>query len=68
MSHYKPYPVYKESGAEWIGKVPEHWLIGRLGDSCMSISTGTFGTALGANDYIEDGIPVINPSHRLDCK
>jgi type I restriction enzyme S subunit len=25
MSHYKPYPVYKDSGVEWIGKVPEHW-------------------------------------------
>ena len=25
MSHYKPYPEYKESGIEWIGKVPEHW-------------------------------------------
>ena len=26
MSHYKPYPAYKDSGVEWIGKVPEHWL------------------------------------------
>ncbi|EQC1013222.1 restriction endonuclease subunit S [Pseudomonas aeruginosa] len=25
MSHYKPYPVYKESGVEWLGRVPEHW-------------------------------------------
>ena len=25
MSHYKPYPAYRESGVEWIGKVPEHW-------------------------------------------
>ncbi len=25
MSHYKPYPAYKESGVEWIGQVPEHW-------------------------------------------
>ncbi|OLP04594.1 restriction endonuclease subunit S [Rhodoferax antarcticus] len=25
MSHYKPYPAYKESGVEWIGLVPEHW-------------------------------------------
>lgn len=25
MSHFKPYPVYKESGVEWIGRVPEHW-------------------------------------------
>jgi type I restriction enzyme S subunit len=23
----KPYPAYKDSGVEWIGKVPEHWRI-----------------------------------------
>lgn len=30
MSHYKPYPAYKESGVEWIGRVPEHWEVKRL--------------------------------------
>lgn len=25
MSHYRPYPTYKESGVEWIARVPEHW-------------------------------------------
>ena len=30
MSHYKPYPAYKESGVEWIGQVPEHWDILRI--------------------------------------
>ena len=25
MSSYKPYPAYKDSGVEWLGKVPEHW-------------------------------------------
>lgn len=23
----KPYPVYKESGIEWIGDLPEHWVV-----------------------------------------
>ena len=27
MSHYKPYPAYKDSGIEWIGEVPEHWKV-----------------------------------------
>ena len=22
---FKPYPKYKESGVEWLGRVPEHW-------------------------------------------
>ncbi len=25
MSHYKPYPAYRDSEVEWIGQVPEHW-------------------------------------------
>ena len=27
----QPYPVYKDSGGEWLGEVPEHWEIPRLG-------------------------------------
>ena len=27
MSHYKPYPKYKDSGVEWLGEVPEHWKV-----------------------------------------
>ncbi len=27
MSHYKPYPAYKDSGVEWIGHVPERWAV-----------------------------------------
>ncbi len=30
MSHYKPYPAYRDSGVEWIGQVPEHWDIARI--------------------------------------
>ena len=30
MSHYKPYPAYKDSGIEWIGGVPEHWGVARI--------------------------------------
>jgi type I restriction enzyme S subunit len=30
MSHYNPYPAYKDSGVEWIGRVPEHWEVKRL--------------------------------------
>lgn len=30
MSNYKPYSVYKDSGIEWIGEVPEHWRVAPL--------------------------------------
>jgi len=30
MSHYKPYPAYKDSGVGWLGHVPTHWEIAPL--------------------------------------
>ena len=27
----QPYPAYKDSGVEWLGMVPEHWEVRRLG-------------------------------------
>lgn len=30
MSHYKPYPAYRESDVEWIGQVPGHWEVARI--------------------------------------
>jgi type I restriction enzyme, S subunit len=30
VSHYKPYPAYKDSGVEWLGRVPEHWAVCKL--------------------------------------
>jgi type I restriction enzyme S subunit len=30
MSHYRAYPAYKDSGVEWLGKVPSHWEIAPL--------------------------------------
>jgi type I restriction enzyme S subunit len=27
---YQPYPEYRESGIEWLGKVPDHWIFYRL--------------------------------------
>ena len=30
MSHHKPYPAYRDSGVEWIGRVPEHWETARI--------------------------------------
>ena len=31
MGHYKAYDEYKNSGVEWLGKVPAHWGVKRLG-------------------------------------
>lgn len=31
MSRYQPYPSYKDSGVEWLGEVPKHWNLIRIG-------------------------------------
>ena len=31
IAELKPYPAYKDSGVEWLGEVPEHWELPRLG-------------------------------------
>ncbi|MGV6995974.1 restriction endonuclease subunit S [Desulfovibrio sp. QI0430] len=53
----------KNSGLEWLGMVPEGWEIKRLGVITQFIQTGPFGSQLHSEDYIENGTPVINPSH-----
>jgi type I restriction enzyme S subunit len=55
MSHYKPYPAYKDSDIEWIGAIPAGWLVkplfavaeersqankGMLEDNLLSLSYG----------------------------
>ncbi len=27
---FKPYPAYKDSGVEWLGKIPAHWTVTAL--------------------------------------
>jgi len=30
VSHRQPYPAYKDSGVEWLGTVPKHWVFKKL--------------------------------------
>ena len=55
----KQYDSYKESGVEWIGKVPSHWEI-------MPLKfTGTFGNGLtySPKDVVDNGILVLRSSN-----
>ncbi|WP_109241226.1 restriction endonuclease subunit S [Klebsiella michiganensis] len=53
----------KDSGVEWLGGVPEHWIIAQLKFNTLEMQTGPFGSQLHAEDYVVDGIPLINPAH-----
>ena len=62
----QPYPAYKDSKVEWLTEVPAHWPELALGTASNSIQTGPFGSQLHANEYIDGGVPVVNPSHLSD--
>ncbi len=57
------YSSYKDCGVVWLGEVPAHWELTRLGRVAKSIQTGPFGSQLHSDDYVEGGIPVVNPSN-----
>jgi type I restriction enzyme S subunit len=61
-----PSAPMKASGVEWLGEVPAHWCIRRIGQVAAEIQTGPFGSQLGTGDYVDDGVPVINPAHLRD--
>lgn len=53
----------KDSGVTWLGDVPKHWGISQLKYNTVLMQTGPFGSQIHADDYIENGRPLINPSH-----
>lgn len=54
MAKYKTYSEYKDSGVEWLGEIPTHWVVCRLKN---------LATIKNGQDYksvqVEDGYPVI---------
>lgn len=55
-------PGYKQTD---VGVIPEDWDIEPLGTRA-SFKTGPFGSTLHQSDYVDGGIPVINPMHIND--
>lgn len=56
----------RDSGIEWLGEIPAHWEVVRLKSVTHSLQTGPFGSQLHAEDYVDNGIPLINPAHLKD--
>jgi type I restriction enzyme, S subunit len=63
---FPPYERYRHSEIEWLDELPGHWKDAPLGSVTRLIQTGPFGSQLHADDYVVDGVPVINPSHIED--
>jgi type I restriction enzyme S subunit len=58
----------RNSGVEWLGEIPEHWVVTQLKFNTLEMQTGPFGSQLHAEDYVVDGIPLVNPAHMKDGK
>ena len=51
----KPYPAYKDSGVEWLGEMPAHWEVQKLG-RIGHFFKGSGGTK---EDEVTDGFPCV---------
>jgi type I restriction enzyme, S subunit len=57
-------PGYKQTE---VGVIPEDWEVRKLG-VMATFRTGPFGSALHRSDYVDDGIPIVNPMQILNGK
>lgn len=63
-----PTQAFKDSGVEWLGEIPSHWHVMPLFRITSLIQTGPFGSQLHASNYVEGGIPLINPAQIVGGK
>ena len=56
----------KESGSVWIGPIPISWEVVPCGFYALLIQTGPFGSQLHSEEYVENGVPLVNPMHLSD--
>ena len=58
----QPYPAYKDSGVEWLGKVPEHWEVVPLKWLSRRIQNGTTPPTARPAYYENGTVPWYGPS------
>ena len=57
IADLKPYQAVKDSGIEWLGEVPEHWVVRRLKNLC--IQSALYGANVSAASYTNTGVRFI---------
>ena len=40
---FRPYPEYRDTGIEWLGEIPAHWEVRRLGATVTGCQNGVWG-------------------------
>jgi type I restriction enzyme S subunit len=58
--------VLEREQAQLLGRLSEGEARQTIKQFGVEVCTGPFGTQLAAEEYVEDGVPVINPSHIRD--
>ena len=61
-----PHAEFKDSE---LGEIPATWVLTTLGSVCDgAFQTGPFGSQLHANEYQDDGVPVLMPKDLVKCR
>ncbi len=67
LQRFKTYLAYKDSGVEWLGKIPSHWGICPLRRKLFrrpdSIKIGPFGSQLRLESMTSAGFKVYGQEH-----
>jgi len=59
MAGLGPYPTYRDSSVPWLGEVPDHWEVRRLGTMTSVVNGAT--PSSGTPEYWDGDIPWITP-------
>jgi type I restriction enzyme, S subunit len=60
----KPLPPITDEAKPF--ELPQGWSFARFGDYIFELSTGPFGSVIHKEDYVDGGVPLVNPSHMID--
>ncbi len=73
----KRYKEYKDSGVQWIGQVPTHWILSKLKYGLKGMQDGTHGSyesvisenpLLSAKNVFEDGLHISDAERTISQK
>ncbi|MDD2231126.1 MAG: restriction endonuclease subunit S, partial [Candidatus Cloacimonetes bacterium] len=62
----KPYPIYKDSGVDWLGMLPDEWSVLALGQCAKKVKTGGTPRNVSESHYEEFGMPWYTPGDFSD--
>lgn len=62
----KQKPLANIDESEMSFELPSGWKWQRFVEFALNITTGPFGSLIHQSDYVDGGIPLVNPSHMID--